>query len=163
MRKLVRNRITFSSVIAMLALFIALGGTVYAGSKISGKTIKAKSIPGNRVKPNSLTSKQIKDSSLTKVKTSSGLAKVTYAVATQTLDPNVNTVYTVTATCPSGQKAIGGGATVGDPTSGGFVTDATFTADRSGYVGHFFSSGTGEPVDTGTVTAACVPASSTSG
>jgi hypothetical protein len=160
MLKRMRPRITFSNVVALLALFFALGGTVYAAAKISGKTIKPKSIPANRIKPNSLSSKQIKDNTLTSVKTSSGLAKVTYAVATGTLDPSVTTPILITATCPSKQKAIGGGATIADHINGGFVTDATFTADRGGYVGTFFSS-FGGPTDTGTVTAACVPVSAT--
>ena len=40
-------------VIAILALFLALGGTVYAAqkAKISGRAIKVKSLPGNRLKP----------------------------------------------------------------------------------------------------------------
>jgi hypothetical protein len=36
-------------VIAGLALVAALGGTVYAAGKISGRTIKVKSLPGNRL------------------------------------------------------------------------------------------------------------------
>jgi hypothetical protein len=156
MFKRMRPRITFSNVIAIMALFFALGGTVYAAAKISGKQIKPKSIPANRIKPGSLSTKQIKDNTLTAVKTSSGLAKVTYAVATGTLGNTVTTPITVTATCPSGQKAIGGGATVNDQINGGFVSNATFTADRSGYVAVFFS---GTNNDTGTVTASCVPVS----
>jgi hypothetical protein len=39
--------------IAVLALFVALGGTVYAAqkAKISGRAIKVKSLPGNRLRP----------------------------------------------------------------------------------------------------------------
>ena len=37
--------------IACLALMVALGGSVYAASKIDGRTIKAESLPGNRVEP----------------------------------------------------------------------------------------------------------------
>ncbi len=42
--------------IAALALFVALGGTVYAAqkAKISGRAIKVKSLPGNRLKPGSV-------------------------------------------------------------------------------------------------------------
>jgi hypothetical protein len=36
-------------VVACLALFVALGGTVLAATKIDGRTIKVKSLPGNRV------------------------------------------------------------------------------------------------------------------
>lgn len=38
--------LSFSNVVACLALFIALGGTVYAAGKISGKQIKPSSLPG---------------------------------------------------------------------------------------------------------------------
>jgi hypothetical protein len=36
-------------VVACLALFVALGGTVLAATKIDGRAIKVKSLPGNRV------------------------------------------------------------------------------------------------------------------
>jgi hypothetical protein len=36
-------------VVACLALFVALGGTVLAATKIDGRTIKVQSLPGNRV------------------------------------------------------------------------------------------------------------------
>lgn len=52
-------------IISCLALFAALGGTVYASSTISGKTIKKSSLPGNRVKKNSLPGNRIKKNSLT--------------------------------------------------------------------------------------------------
>jgi hypothetical protein len=46
--------------IAVLALFLAMGGTVYAAAgKISGKTIKPGSIPANRLKKHSVTGHQI--------------------------------------------------------------------------------------------------------
>lgn len=41
-------------VIAAVALFVALGGTVYAAGKISGRAIKVKSLPGNRLKLHSV-------------------------------------------------------------------------------------------------------------
>lgn len=43
-------------VIAVVALFVALGGSVYAAkrAKIDGAAIRAKSIPGNRLKPRSI-------------------------------------------------------------------------------------------------------------
>jgi hypothetical protein len=40
--------------IACLALFVALGGTVLAATKIDGRTIRVKSLPGNRITPGSL-------------------------------------------------------------------------------------------------------------
>jgi hypothetical protein len=67
MEKRIRGGLSFANVIALLALFIALGGTVYAASKIDGKTIEKASMPGNRVKPDSLKGKQIKEAKLAEV------------------------------------------------------------------------------------------------
>ncbi len=48
--------------VSVLALFIALGGTVYAAKKarIDGKTVKVKSLPGNRVKLRSIPANRLK-------------------------------------------------------------------------------------------------------
>jgi hypothetical protein len=48
-------------VVALLALFVALGGTVYAANraKISGKAIRVKSLPGNRLKPGSVAANRL--------------------------------------------------------------------------------------------------------
>jgi hypothetical protein len=47
--------------IAVIALFVALGGSVYAAkkAKLDGRAIRAKSIPGNRVKPHSLAANRL--------------------------------------------------------------------------------------------------------
>lgn len=47
-------------VIAALALVAALGGTVYAAGKISGRTIKVKSLPGNRLALGSVPGNRLK-------------------------------------------------------------------------------------------------------
>jgi hypothetical protein len=46
--------------IACVALFAALGGTVYAAAKINGKTIKVKSLPGNRLALGSVPGNRLK-------------------------------------------------------------------------------------------------------
>jgi len=51
-------------VIACLALFVALGGTVLAATKINGKTIKVKSLPGNRLEVGSVPGNRIAANSL---------------------------------------------------------------------------------------------------
>jgi hypothetical protein len=52
--------------IALLALFVALGGTVYAANKakISGQAIKVRSLPGNRLKPGSVAVNRLKPGAL---------------------------------------------------------------------------------------------------
>ena len=51
-------------VVSAIALFVALGGSVYAAKtkymRINGKTIRAKSIPGNRLKPRSIPANRLK-------------------------------------------------------------------------------------------------------
>ncbi len=49
-------------VVSVLALFVALGGSVYAAkkAKINGQSIRAKSIPGDRLKPRSITADRLK-------------------------------------------------------------------------------------------------------
>src|SRR5262249_44990026 len=49
-----RKHATFSNVVALLALFVALGGAAYAGTKISGKSIKNNSIAKKKLKGNVL-------------------------------------------------------------------------------------------------------------
>jgi hypothetical protein len=51
-------------VIACLALFVALGGTVLAATKIDGRTIKVKSLPGNRLEVGSLPGNRVVPGSL---------------------------------------------------------------------------------------------------
>jgi hypothetical protein len=52
--------------VAALALFVALGGSVYAAkrAKINGRAIRAKSIPGNRLKPRSVAANRLKPRSI---------------------------------------------------------------------------------------------------
>src|SRR5215218_1389740 len=62
-----RSRLTFANVVAVLALFIALGGGAYAAATIDGGTIKKNSIPGNRLEADTVTGRRIKESSLGQV------------------------------------------------------------------------------------------------
>lgn len=46
--------------VSLIALFAALGGTVFAAGKINGKAIKVKSLPGNRLRLNSVPGNRLK-------------------------------------------------------------------------------------------------------
>jgi hypothetical protein len=46
--------------VSLIALFAALGGTVYAAAKTDGKLIKVKSLPGNRLKLGSVPGNRLK-------------------------------------------------------------------------------------------------------
>jgi hypothetical protein len=87
------RHLTFSNVIAMLALFIALGGAAYAGSKINGKTIVNKSIGGGKLKNETITANKIKKGTITSAQIAPGSIDSTQI--------NINTLTTV----PSAQTA----------------------------------------------------------
>jgi hypothetical protein len=77
--KLKHVRIGSAHVIALIALFVALGGTVYAASAINGKFIAKKSIPGNRLKPDGVTGAQVNESTLAIVPEAARAAEATKA------------------------------------------------------------------------------------
>jgi len=157
----IRTLLTFSNVVACLALFIALGGSVYAAGKISGKQIKRSSLPGNRIKPktipanrikpNSLSGQQVNEKTLTGVSAAS-LADVQYQTTSMQLPRNGN-VATATANCPPGAYAIGGGATLSN-SERGIVNEDGPSPLRTGWMASGYS--WFGPALTMTVTAVCV-------
>lgn len=84
--KVTRPRITSAHVIAFVALFAALGGTVYAASHINGRTIAKGSIPANRLKTNSVTGAQVNEDALANVPSATHAAEA--AKATQATKAN---------------------------------------------------------------------------
>ncbi len=58
------GRLSPALVISLVALFAALGGTVYAAARIDGKAIKLKSLPGNRLKVGSVPGNRLKPGAL---------------------------------------------------------------------------------------------------
>jgi len=171
-----RKIFTLSNLVAFTALFVALGGSVYAAGKINGQEIKAKSVPGNRIKPKTLTARQIKTHSLTGVQfkansitgekviestltgvTASRLASVQYTSATVTLTES-GSGDTGTATCPAGTNVIGGGATLSGE-SVAIVNDSGPNLSRNGWE----ATGFGNAGVTMTITAICTAAAAVSG
>lgn len=168
--------LTFSNVIACIALFVALGGSVYAAGKINGKEIKAKSIPGNRIKPKTLTAKQVKPRSLTGAQIKAGsltgqqvvgstLSGVTASSVASVQYASTNVALTGggsgdsgTATCPAGTNVVGGGAVVSSDVLA-FVNDSGPNQARNGWD----ATGFGEPGTTMTITAICTAAAGVSG
>ena len=59
-----RARLNYANVVATLALFVALGGSSYAVSQISGSQLKNNSVAGKKLKRNTLGGKRIKESRL---------------------------------------------------------------------------------------------------
>jgi hypothetical protein len=169
-------------VIACLALFVALGGSVYAAGKINGRQIKPKSLPGNRVKPRTIAANRIKPRTLTRRQirkhsltghqvrkhsltgneinqrtlteiSAAALSGVHYEVTTVPLSLNSRDGTTATADCPAGTNVVGGGATVSDDERS-FVNDSAPSSQQSGWTATgFVRFGPGVTM---TITAVCV-------
>ncbi len=79
------RRVSPALVVAGIALFVALGGSVYAASKgkLSGKAIRVKSLPGNRLKVRSVPGNRLKPHSIP----ASGLMPGVLAAAAQPSAP----------------------------------------------------------------------------
>ena len=162
-------------VISIVALVLAASGTAMAASKlVSGNSlIKKASLSGNRLVNGSVTGKQIALSSLGLVPsaakatsattattaTSAGsapISNVTYATASGTI-PDTGAAITVTASCPSGTTVISGGGSV-SVESEAFIND-TYPSGKTGWTVDFAASQA--VTSTGTVTAICAPAATT--
>ena len=156
----IAKSLSFSNVIACLALFVALGGSVYAANKISGKQIKQSSLPGNRIKPktvpanrikpNSLSGNQINEQTLTGI-SAAALADVQYQATTVELLTGGRPT-TITANCPPGAYVTGGGATVSNEERA-YINDSGPNALRNGWTATGFTWFSGTNM---TVTAICV-------
>jgi hypothetical protein len=166
----IRKAFTFSNVLACVALFVAMGGTVYAAGKISGTQITAGSLPGNRVKPKTLTAKQVKPGSLTGAQikagslgatqidqstltgvTASSIGNVLYAATTVPVSETSPSGSQGTATCPAGTYVIGGGTSLSSE-SLGEVNDSGPALSRTGWTATAYAFGPGVTM---TVTAIC--------
>lgn len=118
------RRPSAAMVVALVALFAALGGTGYAAATLSGRSIQKRTIPANRVVDNALGGGQINESKLGQVPAaqqaataqqlqgrdaSAFLASRTRVEINQ-LNVVTGSSATVTASCLQGEKGIGGGA-----------------------------------------------------
>jgi hypothetical protein len=64
MRETLRRHITYANVTATLALFVALGGSAYAGIKLSGRDLKAHSLTARNYRRGSVTGAAVSEKTL---------------------------------------------------------------------------------------------------
>jgi hypothetical protein len=85
-------------VVAVLALFVALSGSVYAATRISGRAIRVKSLPGNRLKVGSVPANRLKPGALRGTSLSLGSGPITGAeIDERSLGQVPNAVHAETA------------------------------------------------------------------
>jgi hypothetical protein len=105
-----KRLLTPANVLAGLALFFALGGTGWAG-QVLGKD----SVGAAQLKSKAVTTSKIADGAVTKPKFAAGViggvspSKITKVDSPIATVPANSTGTVVTATCPAGAKAAGGG------------------------------------------------------
>lgn len=92
------RRPSASFVLAIVALFVALGGTSYAAVTLNGKEIQKNSIPANRIKANVLGTAQINENKLGVVPQASHATSADTAVNATNADNAANATNAVNAT-----------------------------------------------------------------
>jgi hypothetical protein len=133
MKQALRRRPSAAMIVAALALIVALGGTAVAAKKLGLNSL-----------------------SRSAKKKTVGVGKLTYATAQQTYTGNPPPEgYMLTATCPGGTHALGGGAKV----ASGYAPNFTFSLiedylSTNGFTARFYAGDTGVS-DTVAVTASC--------
>lgn len=132
MKAMFSRRPSPATVIAVVALFVALSGSAYAAKAINGKNIVTRSTPGNKLKRSSVTSAEANERSI--AKRMPAVPSVGPVRTVRAFSSNAFTTAdkrSVTASCPTGQKAIGGGAGWVLPNSTGVsLVDAEISSSR---------------------------------
>ena len=92
-----------ATVIACLALFVAISGTSYAAGKINGKKLKNRSVTAGKVKKDALTGTEINESKLGKVPSAQSADSAGNATTVGGAD-----LASLKTKCPSGTAVIAG-------------------------------------------------------
>lgn len=117
MSRNIRKHLNPTSLIAMVALFVALGGVSYAAATISGsslinksvagKKLKDKTVTGGKVKSNTLTGTQVKESTLGKVPSAATADQAGSAASATNAQNAQNAVNAQNATTAANATGIG--------------------------------------------------------
>jgi hypothetical protein len=103
--RFIRSKLTFANVVALLALFIALGGSAYA-IHLGKNAVKTKNIKNGAV-----TEAKIANAAVTASKLAAGAVKTpSVVVRTDSKTLNDGTNVLPTAVCQPDEVAVGGGA-----------------------------------------------------
>lgn len=91
MKKTAARRPSPALVISILALFVALGGSAYAASKVGTKNIKKNAITAAKIKKNAVTTAKVKNNAITGAKVNEGsLGAVPRALRADSADSATN-------------------------------------------------------------------------
>jgi len=141
------RHLSFSNLIALLALFIALGGAAYAGTKIDGKTIVNGSIGGGKLKAETITAGKIKKGTITgaQIRGETITGAQIEAGSIDARQINLSTLGTV----PSAQNAATAGtATKADSATSAGTADSAKRAETANAATHAESADNATRADT---------------
>jgi hypothetical protein len=148
--RFIRDRVTSAHLIALLALFVALGGSAYAfhlgKNAVKTKNIKNSAVTEAKLAPGSVSGSKIADGAVSASKLaaagvgSGNLARIEVIFESESL-PDGST-HSPVATCPPGERLIGGSGDVGATNSPDIVVTGTRPASSSGN-----AVGTGDSAD----------------
>ncbi len=137
MYRSIRKNLNPTSLIAMVALFVSLGGISYAAATINGsslvnksvagKKLKDKTVTGGKVKSDSLTGTQVKESTLGKVPSAATADQAGSAASATNAQNAVNAQTAASAQTAANATAIGD-----DTVSSAKVQDGTLTGHDVG-------------------------------
>ena len=146
------RRISYSNVTASIALFVALGGTGYAATKLPARSVgsiqlkanavtKAKiasgAVDGSKVRDGSLSGADIAGGKLPAAVTADMLARLQRVSTAATNDPAPAGSFSVkgaTAACPAGTFVVGGGASLGDQNAQ--IVNDSYPSDSTTWTAH---------------------------
>jgi hypothetical protein len=112
-----------ATVIALVALVMAMGGSSLAGSLISGSSLKNGSVSGSKIAKGAISASKLAKGAVTAPALgaavvswkSLGAQIVAAPPVTLPVSSTATTPVTATATCPAGTVGISGGETMSDP------------------------------------------------
>jgi hypothetical protein len=110
MRSITKHRPTPAAMLAIVALFMSLGGTGYAAATLSGKNLKKRSVPADRIVPNALTGLQINERRLGTVPLAQLARTSESALAAETAKSAQTAEAAKTAETAENAKLLGGHA-----------------------------------------------------
>lgn len=158
-----RLRPSPAMIVALLALFVAVGGTSYAASKITTNQIKNGAVTTKKIKNKAVKKKKLANGAVTSSKVADGSLKASDLapgviptvpsngpVTTVTANGIVTGIGTVEAECPAGTYVVSGGFT-----SSEVLAMSTGIAGNKWFVEVFNDN---PAAITLTVTANCIPA-----
>ena len=120
-----RLKLSYANVMATLAMFAVRGGGAYAAATIGAGDIKKNAVRSKHIKKNAVKTPKIKNGAVTANK----LGPVTVQRESFDVPDGVNA--SDTASCPAGQRAIGGGVHLSTGLDDGVVTQSRPVASSS--------------------------------